>query len=401
MPDTGTQPSRAQAVTVLHMLPDFAESGGQVLLLRNLRHMPRHRWRHIVCGLRGGKLIPRFEEAGFETLVLDIKSPGDWPHGIRRLAAFMRQRGVRIVHTNNTPGDRLMGQFAAMAARLPVVNSFHAQASPPRWPETGLRGLPRYLVRQVTYLANRLLIRTNIRRMVAVSNYVRDSYTDALWLSPDRMTVIHPGLEASWFQLPYNDESRQALRRSLGLGDAGPLLISVGRLESGKGQQYWLPVMADIRRDWPNACLLLVGEGPDRAAIEAAIERLGLGNGVKLLGQRSDVPALLDLADVYVSASLSEGFGLAVLEAMAVGRPAVVHYLPAQAEFIQDGVTGFMVRSLNSDAFGAALRRLLTEPGLMRKMGDAAKEAAKTFTAERSAEGLEAIYEDILKRRGR
>ena len=159
--------------------------------------------------------------------------------------------------------------------------------------------------------------------------------------------------------------------------------------------------MADIRRDWPNACLLLVGEGPDRAAIEAAIERLGLGNGVKLLGQRSDVPALLDLADVYVSASLSEGFGLAVLEAMAVGRPAVVHYLPAQAEFIQDGVTGFMVRSLNSDAFGAALRRLLTEPGLMRKMGDAAKEAAKTFTAERSAEGLEAIYEDILKRRGR
>ncbi len=401
MPDTEAEPSRTQAVTVLHMLPDFAHSGGQVLLLSNLRQMSRQRWRHIVCGLGGGKLVPSFEEAGFETLILGTESWADWPRSIWRLAAFMRQKGVRIVHTNNTPRDRLMGQFAAMIARLPVVNSFHAQASPPHWPGNGLRGLPRYLVRQLTYLANRLLIRTNIVRMVAVSNYVRASYSEALWLSPDRFTVIHPGLEPSSFQTSHSEESRRALRHSLGLADAGPVCISVGRLESGKGQQYWLPIMADIRRDWPKACLLLAGEGPDRADIEKTIERLGLGNAVKLLGQRKDVPALLDLADVYVSASVTEGFGIAVLEAMAAGKPVVVHYLPAQAEFVEDGVTGFMVRSLESNALGAALRRVLMEPGLMQKMGEAAKQAAKKFTAKRSAEGLEAIYEDVLRRRGR
>jgi len=401
MPDTAPATTQQQPAVILHMLPDFAASGGQILLLRNLRHMSKTRWRHIVCGLRGGELVARFEEAGFETLVLGTGSMSDWPRSIRRLAAFMRQEGVRLVHTNNTPPDRLMGQFAAMVARLPVVNSFHAQASPPQWPRNGLRGLPRYLVRQLTYLANRLLIRTNIVRMVAVSNYVRDSYTKALWLARDRMTVIHPGLEPSAFQTAFTDESRRELRRSLDLIDAWPVLISVGRLEPNKGQQSWLPVMADIRRDWPNARLLLAGEGPDRGIIEETIERLGLGDAVNLLGHRNDVPALLDIADVYVSASVTEGFGLAVLEAMAAGTPSVTYYLPAQAEFIDDGVTGIMAPSVDSDALAGALRGLLGEPGLIEKMGSAAKERAKTFTAKRCAEGLEAVYEDVLAHRDR
>lgn len=401
MRSTETDADHKRPAAVLHMLPDFAVGGGQVLLLRNLRHMSGRQWRHIVCGLRGGPLVTEFENAGFETLVLGVASLADWPGGILRLSGFLRRQGVTIVHTNNTPGDRLMGQFAAMATGLPVVNSFHAQASPPVWPKDGLSGLPRYLARQLTYLANRLLIRSNITRMVAVSNYVRGSYSKALWLSPDRLTVVHPGLDLTAFQSSHTEASRLALRRSLDLTDASPLLIFVGRLEPNKGQQYWLPVMADIRLDWPKACLVLVGEGPDRGIIEETIERMDLGNAVKLLGQRDDVSALLDISDVFVCASQTEGFGLAVLEAMAAGKPVVAYHLPALTEFVDDGVTGFLVPSVDSDTLGAALRRILAEPGLMQRMGARAREIAKNFSAKRSAERLEEIYRDVLARRRR
>ena len=215
------------------------------------------------------------------------------------------------------------------------------------------------------------------------------------------MAVIHPGLEFAAFQPPRSDENRRALRRSLGLGDASPILLCVGRLEPNKGQQYWLPVMADIRRNWPDACLVLVGEGPDRTDIEATIKHFGLEGSVKLIGWRDDVPALLKITDVFVSASLTEGFGLAVLEAMAAGKPVIAYHLPALTEFVQDGVTGFLVPSTDKEALGAALRKVLSEPGLMQQMGAAAREAARKFDAGRSAARLEEIYQEVLTLRRR
>jgi len=213
------------------------------------------------------------------------------------------------------------------------------------------------------------------------------------------MTVVHPGLELADFQPRLDEEGRRALRQSLGLEDAGPILIFVGRLEPNKGQQYWLPVMADIRRDWPKACLLLVGEGPDRAIIEKTMSDLSLGDAVRLVGRRDDVPALLEIADVFVCASLTEGFGLAVLEAMAAGKPVVAYALPALTEFVDDGATGFLVPSLDAEALGGALRKVLAEPGLLTKKGAAAKVAAQHFGANRSAEQHERIYDDVLARR--
>jgi glycosyltransferase involved in cell wall biosynthesis len=210
------------------------------------------------------------------------------------------------------------------------------------------------------------------------------------------MIVVHPGLEPSDFQARLTEEGRRRLRRSLRLEDAAPILICVGRLEPNKGQHYWLPVLADIRRDWPNACLVFVGEGPDRSIIEKTRLQLNLGDSVRLLGRRDDVPALLDIADVFVSASLTEGFGLAVLEAMAAGKPVVAYSLPALTEFVDDGATGFLVPSVDPEALGAALRKVLAEPGLLAKMGSTAKESAQKFSAKRSAERLEQIYEDVL-----
>lgn len=189
------------------------------------------------------------------------------------------------------------------------------------------------------------------------------------------------------------------MRTSLGLAGSQPILICVGRLVSGKGQRLWLPVMRDLQRDWPAACLVLVGDGPDRPLIGSEIQRLGLTDSVKVLGVRNDVRELLDIADVFVSASLTEGFGLSVLEAMAAGKPVVALKLPALAEFITDGVSGILVHSATQDALTNALRQLLSDPDRMQGIGDAAREAARGFTTDRTAHLLGQVYNEVLSTR--
>jgi glycosyltransferase involved in cell wall biosynthesis len=183
------------------------------------------------------------------------------------------------------------------------------------------------------------------------------------------------------------------------LDTASPILICVGRIERSKGQRYWLPVLADILNDWPDACLMLVGDGPDEKLIGETAQELGIRHAVKMLGRRDDVPALLDISDIFVSASLTEGFGIAVLEAMAAGKPVVALHLPALSEFVQDGRTGFLVPVLSAEAFSEKLRAILSDPALQGKMEAAAKDAARHFTVQRSARQIEGVYQRVVERR--
>jgi glycosyltransferase involved in cell wall biosynthesis len=373
---------------ILHTLPDLATGGGQILLLRNLIHMKNSGFSPVVCALRGGSMAADFRAHDIPTVVLG----GSLPVALVRLVRLARRERIDLIHTNNTPPDRLLGQVTGMVLRLPVVNSFHALAPialpwPSRVREVG-RFIRQRLVRQV----NRGLISLNLPALIAVSEAVRRSQAQWLGLPPERFTVIHNGLPPEAWQPAADEAAIDELRRTMGLEGRYPVVLNVGRLVEGKGQRLLVPMMARLIPRWPDACLLLAGEGEDRPVLDELIAAHGLERNVRLLGNRGDVPTLLALSDLFISASYYEGFGLALLEAMAAGRPVVALHTPAFEEFLDDGVSGLFVHRADPESLAEAVARIAADPALADALGRAGRQRSEAFSVAATADKLSRLY---------
>jgi glycosyltransferase involved in cell wall biosynthesis len=191
-------------------------------------------------------------------------------------------------------------------------------------------------------------------------------------------------------------------RADLGLEGAYPVLLSVGRLEANKGQRELVPAFATVAGHHPSARLLIVGEGEDHRALVDEVAAAGLAGQVSVLGRRSDVPVLAALSDVFVSTAHHEGFGMAVLEAMAAGCAVVAYSSDAVAigEFVEDGVTGRLVAE-HPGPLALAIVEVVDDRSALAEMGRRAAAAAAEHTATRSAEAMAAVYRGVAAARSR
>lgn len=380
---------------VLHLLPDLAMGGGQQVLLRLIQCFADRGAEHAVGALAGGPMEDAYRATGHPLLIAGGR--GDAAGRFRRLRDFARRFGAEVVHTNGTPVDRAFGQLVAATLRLPVVNTFHGMP-PGRIPRPRRLGdVAPFLRNRAMHRANRLLSGLNLTESVAVSLPVADAYRRWLGLPGERVTVVHNGLPPAAFVIPSEDDKRR-LRAELAIAGCSPVLIAVARLVEGKGHDRLLDALADLLDRRPGAVLLLAGDGPLRGAIAARAADLGIGGQLRLLGTRPDVPALLSLADAALSASAFEGFGLAVLEAMAQGVPTVSIDLPALRAFVEDGRSGVLLPDGDGRAIAAAVDGLLAAPGRAAAIGSAARERAALFTVDRQAAALEAVYARAVAR---
>jgi glycosyltransferase involved in cell wall biosynthesis len=147
----------------------------------------------------------------------------------------------------------------------------------------------------------------------------------------------------------------------------------------------------------PNAIFVLVGDGSERASLEAQAARLGIGDRVIFLGYRDDVAELLASCDLLVLPSLYEGLPLSVLEAMAAGKPVVATSVGGTPEAVLDGETGFLVPSRDPTALVRAIQRLLKDACLRRKMGMAGRRRVqRNFSPTQMVAGVTQMYEKLL-----
>jgi glycosyltransferase involved in cell wall biosynthesis len=178
-----------------------------------------------------------------------------------------------------------------------------------------------------------------------------------------------------------------------------PILVSVGRLKAPKDFATLLSALAAL----PDAAFeaVIAGEGPNRPMLEAEIERLDIGDRVRLLGERRDVPELLGAADVFVLSSRSEGFPVSVLEAMVAGLPVVASRVGGVAELVEEGETGLLVAPGNSEELTAALGRVLADRELRCRLGAAGRERVEQhFDLESFRRAHLDLYYRELTRKG-
>lgn len=173
-------------------------------------------------------------------------------------------------------------------------------------------------------------------------------------------------------------------------GNGPKRIISVGNLYPIKGHRYLLEAVARIKNDTPLKCLV-VGDGPERPALQRKAAELGLEGTVEFLGLREDIPSLLNHADLFAFPSLWDGMGIAVLEAMALGVPVIAFEAGGVPEMVRDGETGLLVPAGNVSALSEGIRRLLRDRPFAQAM---AAKARETLASHFDAAEMVRAYED-------
>lgn len=224
-------------------------------------------------------------------------------------------------------------------------------------------------------------------RVVALSNGVARDIAAHVPAAASRITMIHnAGVD--------DDLAVRAADPIAGLSPdrERPLIVACGRLSPQKGYPHLLDAFAEIRRDL-GAHLWILGQGPDRGALERRISRLGLAGAVRLLGFQNNPYPYMAAADLFVLSSLHEGFGNVLVEAMATGTPVVAtDCMHGPAEIIRDGESGLLVPPADPQALASAMRRVLTDPALAQRLAERGQARAQDFHVSRIGAEYAALF---------
>ncbi len=318
------------------------------------------------------ELASRIDRNKFDVMVCLLKTEGC-------LAKELRQRGVRVVSLDGQGKLdfrvlfrlwRLLRKerpdvvqaflfWANVAARLVrqtskkvfVVSSYHDQVIQEGW-------------------INRLVDRVTMRwanRLVCCSHAVRRSVKSRIGGREAQFVVIPFGVEAGRFR-----GVEALLRNELGLHERLPIIGTVCRLvEPKKGLRFLLEAVVQLEKevDGHSCQVLIVGDGPAEEHLRVMAQQLGIASRVIFAGVRRDIPQLLPLLDAFVLPSLYEGFGIALLEAMAAGRPVVATTVGGIPEFVTHGETGILVEPGDATALARAIQTILANPEEACRMG--------------------------------
>jgi glycosyltransferase involved in cell wall biosynthesis len=304
-----------------------------------------------------------------------------------RLSTLMRETNAQVVHTHLWNGD-VLGGLAARRAGIPAVATVYGAYHLPIG-VTGLRGLRRHVLSQ-TFRA----IYRSFDRVIAISQYVRDDLSGRAGLAARRSTidVIYPGVDRVQI---VSQAVAAADRRDTRPGDDQPRIINVANFFPIKGQEWLLRALPLVLARFPRARCVFTSDGPDRRPMEALAANLGVRGQVDFEGGTT-TSRLFDLmsdSDVFVFPSLSEGFGLAILEAWASGIPVVASRVGAIPEIIEHERTGLLVPPRDPGALANAIIAVLSDRALAQRLADAGREALRTrFSSDDMVEQTMNVY---------
>jgi glycosyltransferase involved in cell wall biosynthesis len=380
-------------VGVAYVIPRMAIGGAQTHLLHVLRRLDRRRFSPILCCLATDRrdpiqLLDRVRELDVPILdagVRDTANALGRPHTflqMARVARELRRRRVQIVHSYLFHAN-WFGTLAARMAGVPVT--IVSKRSMDVYP----RARDRWACRVVNRLAD---------RVTAVAEAVRDHVHVTEHCPVEKIVVIPNGIDTDGAEASPPPGAVPAL-----LGDGeGAVVGTIARLVWKRGHEELLQAAALVVQAEPSVRLAIVGDGPLRSTLEARARGLGLDGEIRFLGAVPNAARLLPGFDVFVLSSVLEGMSNAVLEAMAAGRPVVATRVGGNSELVVDGETGFLVPPRDPGALADAVLRLVRDPQMARRFGEAGRRRAQSeFSLATMVGRLERLYDALLTGRSR
>jgi glycosyltransferase involved in cell wall biosynthesis len=341
----------------------------------------------------GGQLEGEVRAAGVPLIAADASH---LPSSIYALARTIRRVRPDVLHTSLFQADT-RGRIAAVGSGVLVVGSLvNASYEPVRLLDPNIRRERLEGARLVDGWTGRHLC----NHFHAVSHAVKASAVRRLHLPPDSITVVERGRDPERLGQP-GLERRQRARKMLGLDPDAEVIVSVGRHEFQKDHECLVAAMARLLGRDRLVALIAGRTGNTTNSIEAAVAAAGVGDRVRILGHRPDVPDVLAAADILVSTSRFEGMPGAVIEGMALGLPIVASRIPPVLEVVQAGANAELFTPGDSEGLARAVSALLDDHARRAEMGRRSREIfCQRFTLPASAERMAGLYHELLAGRG-
>ena len=365
---------------VLQLIPTLDRSGAEKQMVLLAKGLPRDRFHVEVAALtRLGPLEAELIAAGIPVTAISKRFKVD-PLALLRLGCFLKAEAFDVVQTWIFAANTY-GRVASRMAGVPVV--VVAEMAVDLWKGR----VDRFVDRRLS---------TWCDRVVGNSHAVVDFYQQ-LGVLKDQLAMIYSGTED---QEPPSVDPR-TIRTALGFDAEAPLILFVGRLADQKRVDDLLKALDLLQHVQPDARTVIAGDGPLRDHLEQITHAFHLDSQVRFLGHRNDIPRLMAAADLVVLPSSYEGLPNVILEAMQSRKPVVATTAPGTTEVVIDGQTGLLVPIGNPPLLARAMRDVIREPTLARRLGEAGRVRVQThFRANAMVAQFADLYEQLARSKG-
>jgi len=383
-----------QKTKVLHMITELPVGGAQDNTLLTVEHLDKDKYDVTLMSSPGGSWVERALGIPDIRVVLNDRLQRRI-HPISDLAAIwrifhhIRQEQYDIVHTHSSkPG--ILGRIAARWAGVPIiVHTIHG------FPFNDFMNV---ITKRFYIFLERIASRC-ADKLITVSNLNKKKAIELRLAKEDKFVNIYSGIDLRRFT---PDSVASRMKAELSIPGDHFVVGMVGRLSPQKDTSTFIEAVNILRQDTPNITCLLVGDGELRSGLEELTDAFGLRDTIRFLGERSDVPEILDVLDVFVLSSLWEGLGRALTEAMAMAKPVVATAVEGVPELVHDHQTGILVQPKDPVSMARAIQRLLRDRALAEQLGrNAQKRVLQDFGFVTMIEQIDDLYDRLLDQRSR
>ena len=361
---------RTSRLNILQISSASSFGGGERYVV-DLTNALVARGHDVYAAVRPGSPLPRHLQLPTEKiLTLPLRNALD-VQSARELEKFVRRKKIDVVHAHMAR-DYSLASYAARRRETKFI-----------------------VTRHVLFKLNRLHRHTLSRAacVIAVSQAVARELRTSRIVSDDQIAVIHNGIDVDRIQKTCAAFSPEPFLRSLGIAVGVPLVGSIGELRTLKRHDDFIRAAALVRKEFPETQFVLAGVGDGREQLEKLVNELGLTNHFHFLGWLDEADKLLCAMDVFVSASETESFGLAIVEAMAAGTAVVATATEGAQEVIEDQKTGLLVPIGDVERIARSVVNLLSDPEKRERLTtESVKSVAKKFSLTRMVDDIEKIY---------
>ena len=365
-------------INVIHLVEELTIGGLEKILTSIVLNLDKKKYNVSVWCLReGGFFANKLVKEGIDFKILHISTSRN-PLSIYKLYKLFKAHKVDIIHTHAYSAGTI-GRMSAFLAGVPVIISQNHSV---------------YDYYNGYYHFVEWLLSLITDRVICISDIVNRFANETQRINAKKLITIHNGINSEY---TVSKKRTSCLRKELNISVDHSVICTIAHMEEHKGIKYLLESASLLLESRKDITFLLVGEGALKEELKIHCTGLKIEKNVIFTGERSDIPEILSLTDIFVLPSLREGLPLTILEAMACGKPVITTNVGGVPEVVKDGVSGILVPPEDPEAIHSAMNELLDDREKLKKMGHNGKRVfSESFDSKTMIGKIEDLYDSLM-----